>query len=57
LWGRTTCVLVIEELGRRKEYTLGLGTLSFPSKVDFESESSKVGVCDEIDSCSECVAI
>jgi len=55
LWGRT-CVVVLEELGRRKEYALGLGTLSFLSNMDFEPKSSKVGEY-EIDFCSECIAI
>ncbi len=38
------------------EYTFGLGTLFFPSDVDFKSESSKAGV-DEVDSHDECIAI
>jgi hypothetical protein len=51
-----TFVVVIEELGRRKEYTLGVETLSSPSNVDFKPESSNVGVY-EIYSLSECIAI
>ena len=54
-WGGT-CAVVVEKLWRRKEYTLGHGTLSFLSNVDFELQSSKVGVY-EIDSCDVCIAI
>ena len=49
-------MIVLEELGRRKEYALGLGTLSFPSNVDFEPKSSKVREY-EINFCSDCIAI